>query len=100
MPANPDHPLTIPEKITFGHDAKRHPITGLVLEQGSGCLSPDDQARIVHLPYIAETEGVEAAQAMLTKLDAAAAEAKKIELEAAVAEIKRVVLHPRPTLSP
>jgi hypothetical protein len=71
MPANPDHPLTIPEKITFGHNAKRHPITGLVLEQGSGCLSPDDQARIVHLPYIAQTEGVEAARAMLTKLDAA-----------------------------
>lgn len=73
MPANPDHPLTIPEQIAFGVDARRHKVTGLVLEQGSGCLSDDDQARLVHLPEIARTEGVEAARAMQIKLDAAKA---------------------------
>ena len=64
-------PLNEIEKAICGADAKRHPITGMVLEQGSGALSPDEQARRVHLPEIARTQGQAAAQAMLARLDAA-----------------------------
>jgi hypothetical protein len=59
------------EKLVFGSDAKRHEITGMILEQGSGALSPDDQARRVHLPYIASTQGAAVADAMLIKINAA-----------------------------
>jgi len=43
----------------------------MILEQGSGALSPDDQARRVHLPYIASTQGAAVADAMLIKINAA-----------------------------
>jgi hypothetical protein len=58
------------EKLVFGQGAKRHPITGMVLEQGSGALSPDLQARVIHLVEIARNEGQAAADAMRIKLDA------------------------------
>jgi hypothetical protein len=58
-------------KLVFGSNAKRHEITGLPLEQGSGALPPDDQARRVHLPYIARTQGPAAAEAVLIRLNAA-----------------------------
>lgn len=64
------HPLHPNEKLVFGSDAKRHEITGMILESGSGALSPDDQARRVHLPLIALTQGQAAADAMRIKLDA------------------------------
>jgi hypothetical protein len=63
------HPLHPTEQAVFGADAKRHEITGMILEQGSGALPPDEQARRVHLPYIARTQGVAVAEAMLIKLD-------------------------------
>jgi|SRR5580704_1215241 dihydropteroate synthase len=63
------HDLHPNEKLVFGSGAKRHEITGMILEQGSGALSPDEQARIVHLPHIALTEGIDAARAMLVRLD-------------------------------
>lgn len=66
-----NHPLHPTEQAVFGVDAKRHPITGMVLEQGSGALTPDEQARRVHLPHIAATQGRAAADAMLIKLTAA-----------------------------
>jgi hypothetical protein len=65
------HELHPNEKLVFGSDAKRHEITGMVLEQGSGALPPDDQARRVHLPIVALTQGQAAADAMLIKLNAA-----------------------------
>ena len=65
------HELHPNEKLVFGSDAKRHEITGMILEQGSGALSPDEQAWRVHLPEIARTQGQAAAQAMLARLDAA-----------------------------
>ena len=64
------HELHPNEKLVFGHDAKRHEITGMILEQGSGALSPDEQAKRLHLPYIASTQGAAVAEAMLIKLTA------------------------------
>jgi hypothetical protein len=60
------------ERHVFGADAVLHPITGMVVEQGSGALPRDQQARQVHLPEILKTQGRDAAAAMLLKLDAAA----------------------------
>jgi hypothetical protein len=65
-------PLSGPEADALGLGAKYHPITRMVLEQGSGALDPDAQARVLHVPIIARTEGEAAAAAMLAKLDAAA----------------------------
>lgn len=48
--------------------AEVHPITGMPLEDGHGCLPPDMQARNVHVPYIRATQGDAAADAMLAKL--------------------------------
>ena len=59
------------EKLVFGQNARLHPITKMPLEMGSGCLSDDMQARLVHLPVIARTQGNAAAQATLMQLDAA-----------------------------
>jgi hypothetical protein len=73
------HDLHPNEKLVFGNNAERHPITGLPIELGSGALSPDEQARRVHLPYIARTQGISVAEAMLIDLDAAAKNRKHIE---------------------
>jgi hypothetical protein len=51
-----DGPLTEREKTVFGQDAKRHPITGLVLQQGSGAPPHDVQAA-EHLGIIAMIYG-------------------------------------------
>jgi len=37
--------LTEVEKTVFGNDAKLHPVTMMVLQQGSGANGPDQQAR-------------------------------------------------------
>ena len=68
------------EKLVFGSDAERHPITGLPIELGSGALPPDEQARRVHLPYIARTQGISVAEAMLVELDAATKNRMPIDL--------------------
>jgi hypothetical protein len=65
------HSLSPSEKAVFGADARRHEITGLVLEQGSGCLPDDIQARVLHIPLVAATQGKDVAAAMLIRLDAA-----------------------------
>jgi hypothetical protein len=65
--------LTPMEKLVFGSNARLHPITKMPLEGGSGRLSDDLQARLVHLPVIAREQGQAAAQAMLALLDAAKA---------------------------
>ena len=74
------HPLHPNEKAVFGDNAERHPITGLPIELGSGALPPDEQARRVHLPYIARTQGISVAEAMLVELDAAAKNRMPIDL--------------------
>ena len=74
------HDLHPNEKLVFGSNAKRHEITGLPIELGSGALPPDEQARRVHLPYIARTQGISVAEAMLVELDAAAENRMPIDL--------------------
>jgi hypothetical protein len=63
------------EALVFGQNAKRHPITDMILEQGNGALPPDEQARIIHLPRIAATQGPAIAAAMLAKLNGGAGSA-------------------------
>jgi hypothetical protein len=75
---NMTHSLSPTEQAVFGADAVRHPLTDLVIEQGSGALPPDEQARRIHLPYIARTRGAAVAEALLIKLDAAA---RRLEIE-------------------
>lgn len=48
---------------------RTHPITGLMLEDGSGALPDEEQARRIHIPFIRRTQGDAAADAMLAKLD-------------------------------
>jgi hypothetical protein len=55
-------------QAVFGHDVKFHEVTGEPLQQGSGCLPPDEQALTIHLPLIAKRDGMAAAQAMHAKL--------------------------------
>jgi hypothetical protein len=58
-------------QAVFGHDVRFHPITKLPL-QNSG--QPDDeQALTIHLPLIAQRDGLAAAQAMHAKLTKAPA---------------------------
>jgi hypothetical protein len=71
-PESTDPAMNNRDRLVFGAHARTHPITGMVLEMGSGAHSPDDQARLVHLPFIAATQGTAAAAAMKLKLDAAA----------------------------
>jgi hypothetical protein len=50
---------------------KTHPITGMQLEDGIGCLDDDTQALVLHCAYIEQTEGEKAAEAMRAKVKAA-----------------------------
>jgi hypothetical protein len=56
------------EQQVFGAHARRHPITDMPLEMGSGALLPDEQALRVHLPEIERTRGKEVADAMRIRL--------------------------------
>jgi hypothetical protein len=47
--------------LVWGYDLILHPVTGEPIERGSGALSPNEQARRVHLKTIAQTRGPEAA---------------------------------------
>lgn len=58
---DPKEPLTIPEKHVYGADAKRHPIAGFVIEQGSGAMPVDVQLRN-YLVMVEHVEGKEAAE--------------------------------------
>ena len=71
MPPNPLHPLTRVEKLVYGEDGVRHPISGYCIERGYGALSPDLQAEMLHLPAIERAEGKAAADAIRRKLQAA-----------------------------
>jgi hypothetical protein len=61
-------PLTHPEKLVFGEDAKRHVVTGFVLENGIGAASEAVQARN-HVRMIEEIEGPSAAAKMRAALE-------------------------------
>jgi hypothetical protein len=67
---DPSRPLSDQEKQFYGFDAKRHPITGYPLFQGSGALSPDKQA-VEHCDVIEDDFGKVAADDMRRKLAAA-----------------------------
>jgi hypothetical protein len=67
MPIDPNSPVTDSERLVFGADAKRHPVTGLCLESGIGC-APDDVQALGHLAVIEGTEGKTAADAMRKRL--------------------------------
>jgi hypothetical protein len=73
--------LSVMEKLVFGSDAERHPITGMVLERGSGALPIEAQAR-GHLALIAATQGQAAADAMRIRLDAAERKSEILKGEA------------------
>lgn len=65
---DPTQPLSEMEKRVFGARARRHAITGFVLEDGIGALPIKQQAR-QHLQIIASTQGKAAATIMRYKLD-------------------------------
>jgi len=54
-------PLNETEKHVFGPDAKRHPIAGFVIEQGSGAM-PVDVQLAQYIAMVERTEGKEAAE--------------------------------------
>jgi hypothetical protein len=58
-------------KRVYGHDAKLHECTGLPIEQGSGALSKDQQAIVIHLPELFRRKGQDAYDTALLKLAAA-----------------------------
>jgi hypothetical protein len=57
MLPNPKHPLTHVQKLVYGEDGQRHWLSGYPLERGCGALSPDDQAKLLHIPEIERLEG-------------------------------------------
>jgi hypothetical protein len=67
---DPKHELDETEKHVFGADAKRHPICGFVIEQGSGALAVELQAELF-CQNLERTEGPQAAAAMRKKLQIA-----------------------------
>jgi hypothetical protein len=87
---DPNEPLTVDERRTFGVDAKRHPITGIPLERGSGALPAAAQARL-HLRSIWQIVEREAKQIFLADGIAAdkAAEAARTEAQAVVNDMTR-----------
>jgi hypothetical protein len=42
----PDEPLTVVERLVFGHDAERNPATGRVFQNGIGAHPRAVQARL------------------------------------------------------
>jgi hypothetical protein len=63
-------PLSVPESLVFGADAKRHPVLGFVIEHGSGCLPIEEQAR-QFVQLIEHFQGKPAADALRVKVAAA-----------------------------
>lgn len=56
------------QRDVFGHDVQLHPLTGMVLEQGSGALPPHQQARL-HCVEIEKLYGKKAADVIRKRLD-------------------------------
>jgi len=70
---DPKRPLTSAEQITFGAKARRHPITGLPLEDGIGA-APIERQALLHCDVIEQQSGNAAADVMRRRL----AEAKQL----------------------
>jgi hypothetical protein len=91
------------EMNTFGADARRHPITGYVLEQGYGARSENEQAE-QHCRTIDAEEGRAAGNEMRRKCglpvaeDIAAANAKAEQLRLAKEQTAYAALDERPAL--
>jgi hypothetical protein len=100
---DPSHPLTVPEKLVFGVDAQRHPITGYVLEQGYGALSENEQAEL-HCRIIDAEEGRAAGNELRRKVglpvaeDIAAANALAERIRAAKEQAAYAALEEKPAL--
>jgi hypothetical protein len=100
---DPSHPLTVMEMNTFGADARRHPITGYVLEQGYGAGSESEQAE-QHCRTIDAEDGRAAGNKMRRKCglpvaeDIAAANAKAEQLRVAKEETGYAALEEKPEL--
>jgi len=65
LAVNPE--LSREEQNIFGVDAVKHPVTGMVLEKGSGALPAHEQA-LQHVQIIHKTDPAKAA-AMFAKLN-------------------------------
>ena len=100
---DPSHPLTVMEINTFGADARRHPITGYVLEQGYGARSENEQAE-QHCRTIDAEEGRAAGNEMRRRCglpvaeDIAAAKAKTEQERAAKEKAAYAALEEKPVL--
>jgi hypothetical protein len=79
---DPSHPLSVTERHVFGTDARRHPVLGFVIEQGSGAHPPDVQAEL-YMRGVERDDGPEAAAALRAKLHAAANPLRVVEKEQA-----------------
>lgn len=81
-----------------------HPITGMMLEDGSGALPDDLQAERIHIPYIRLTKGDEVADRMLAELHPKAEPkpepAHEPEIEKAVAAVAAAVPMPDGVILP
>jgi hypothetical protein len=76
-------------QLVYGRDVRFHPVTNLPLQQGSGALPDDEQALKIHLPLVAQRDGLAAAQAMHAKLTKAPPEV----IAAAAAEAQGKTAH-------
>ena len=68
MLPDPAEPLTVTERNVFGANARRHPVTGIPLEQGHGAL-PEKLQAAQHLKLIEEAHGKAAADAVRKRLE-------------------------------
>jgi hypothetical protein len=60
-------PVSVIERLCFGFDARRHPITNRMLEQGSGSFPEKEQAEL-HCRDLDRAEGKEAGDIMRRRL--------------------------------
>jgi hypothetical protein len=79
---DPSQPLSVTERHVFGADARRHPVLGFVIEQGSGAHPTDVQAEL-YIRGVERDDGPEAAAALRAKLHAAANRLPIVEKEPA-----------------
>jgi hypothetical protein len=85
---NPRTPLTKGEQAVFG-DSIRHPITGYPITRSvdstdANTLSPNDQARLNHLPMIEREHGKAVHDRIKGKLDAWEAAGNSVDLPAEI----------------
>jgi hypothetical protein len=83
---DPKSPLNEMEKAVFGHNAIRHPITGIPLQMGGygsehPAPPPDVQAR-EHLSMISREHGIEVAREIGRRLDEFEASGGVVEMPA------------------